>query len=109
MHTYNKYIPKSILYIQSETKHNVYIHGYDTPGADPEGFHGFHGTPPFCENTVLLKVSRIKTFPVLADQTPSTKALVFENLIWMCGSIVEAPIRDSKIAKILMKANSRKF
>ena len=52
--------------------------------------------PPFLPN---------KTFPVFSDQTPSTKVLVVESLIWMCGSIVEAPIRECKIAKSLMKAN----
>ena len=54
-------------------------------------------------------VSQTKTFPVFADQTPSTKVLFLENLIWMFGSIVEAPIRESKIVKSFMKANARKF
>lgn len=46
-----------------------------------------------------------KTFAVFADQTPSVKALARENLTGKRGVIVEAPIRQSNIAKSMMMAN----
>ena len=66
--------------------------------------------PPFCG---IIKVSPTKNVLVFADKTQSTKVSVLENLIRNCESIyvhvVEALIREIKIAKSLMKDNSRKF